>query len=87
MDNYISKNQLIKEIDLIPEKKHQELYELIHKFRISLNPSKHKINEIMEFAGSWSDISEEDFRDFSEDIEQRRQNSSSRRFSDENLFT
>jgi hypothetical protein len=87
MDNQISKNQLIEEISLIPESKHQELYDLIHKFRINLNQPKHKINEIMQFAGSWSDIPEEDFIDFCEEIEQRRQGSSSRRFTDETLFT
>jgi hypothetical protein len=43
--------------------------------------------EIMKFAGSWEDIPEEDFRNFCEEVEQRRQNSSSRRFSDETLFT
>lgn len=34
----------------------------------------------MEFAGSWLDISDEDFNDFGEEIEQRRQVSASRRF-------
>jgi hypothetical protein len=43
--------------------------------------------EIMKFAGIWEDIPEEDFRNFYEEVEQRRQNSSSRRFSDETLFT
>lgn len=71
MDNEIYKNQLIEEIDLIPENKHKELYYLIHKFRIGLNQPKHKINEIMQFAGSWSDMSEKDFSDFCEEIEQR----------------
>ena len=41
----------------------------------------------MKFAGSWSDMSEEDFRNFCEEVEQRRQTSSSRRFPDETLFT
>ena len=41
----------------------------------------------MQFAGSWSDMPEEDFSDFCEEIEQRRQATSSRRFSDETLFT
>jgi hypothetical protein len=87
MNNEISKNQLIEEIDLIPENKHKELYDLIHKFRVGLNQPKHKIDEIMQFAGSWSDMTEEDFSDFCEEIEQRRQATSSRRFDDETLFT
>ena len=43
--------------------------------------------EIMKFAGSWEELPEEDFRNFCEEVEQRRQNSSVRRFSDETLFT
>jgi hypothetical protein len=77
----------MQEIDLIPETKHKELYDLIHKFRIDLDRPQHKINNIMQFAGSWSDISEQDYSDFCEEIEQRRQISSSRRFLDETLFT
>ncbi|MGL4879486.1 MAG: hypothetical protein ACRC8K_00290 [Waterburya sp.] len=87
MNNEISKNQLIGEIDLIPENKHKELYDLIHEFRVGLNQPKHKIDEIMQFAGSWLDMPEEDFSDFCEEIEQRRQATSSRRFDDETLFT
>ncbi|MEY3918733.1 MAG: hypothetical protein RLZZ132_1069 [Bacteroidota bacterium] len=36
--------------------------------------------EIIKFAGIWEDIPEEDFRNFCEEVEQRRQNSLSRRF-------
>ncbi len=77
----INKNQIIAEINLIPEDKRKELYDLIHKFRVGLNQPKHKIDEIiMQFPGSWLDMPEEDFSDFCEEIEQRRQASSSRRF-------
>ncbi len=87
MDNQISKNQFLEEISLIPEDRHKELYDLIHTFRMGLNQSEHKINEIMQFAGSWADLPEEDFKNFCEEVEERRQTSSSRRFSDETLFT
>lgn len=77
---HTSQDQIIAEINLIPKDKHKELYDLIHKYRVDLEISKNNVNEIMEFAGSWSDIPEENFSDFSEEIEQRRQASSSRRF-------
>lgn len=83
----IDRNQIIEEINLIPEDKRQELYNLIHQFRISLERSHNNVDEIMQFAGSWSDMPEEDFSDFCEETEQRRQASSSRRFSDETLST
>jgi hypothetical protein len=34
----------------------------------------------MKFAGIWEDLPEEDFRNFCDEVEQRRQNSLSRRF-------
>ncbi|HAO10321.1 MAG TPA: hypothetical protein DCQ51_03855 [Planktothrix sp. UBA8407] len=70
------KNQIIEEINLIPEDKLIELYDLIHGFRLTLKPSENNVNEIMKFAGCWQDLSEEEFTDFSQEIEQRRQNSS-----------
>jgi hypothetical protein len=83
----IDRTKIIAEINLIPEDKRKELYNLIHEFRIGLERSHNNVDEIMQFAGSWSDIPEEDFSDFCEEIEQRRQASSSRRISDETLFT
>lgn len=86
MDYSTPKNQIIEEINLIPEDKLIELYDLIHGFRLTLKPSENNVNEIMKFAGCWQDLSEEEFTDFSQEIEQRRQNSSIRRFTDETLF-
>lgn len=85
MDNLISQNQIIEEINLIPDHRRKELYDLIHQFRISLERSEEEksINKIMQFAGSWLDNSEDSFKYFDKEIEQRRQTSSSRRFSDE----
>jgi len=40
----------------------------------------------MHFAGCWENMSDQDFTDFCQDIEQRRQTSSSRRFTDETLL-
>jgi hypothetical protein len=76
----IDRNQIIEEINLIPENKRQELYNLIHQFRISLERSHNNVDQIMQFAGNWSDLSEEEFSNFYQQIEQRRQASSSLRF-------
>lgn len=86
MDYSTPKDQIIEEINLIPEDKLIELYNLIHGFRLTLKLSENNVNEIMKFAGCWQDLSEEEFTDFSQEIEQRRQNSSIRRFADETLF-
>ncbi|VEP18060.1 conserved hypothetical protein [Hyella patelloides LEGE 07179] len=76
----IIQNKITEEINLIPEENRQELYELIRSFRTNLKQKKSDSDRIMEFAGSWLDISDEDFNDFGEEIEQRRQVSASRRF-------
>jgi hypothetical protein len=68
----IDRNQIIEEINLIPEDKRQELYNLIHQFRISLKRSHDNVDKIMQFAGNWSDLSEKEFSNFYEEIEQRR---------------
>jgi hypothetical protein len=83
------KEQLFQEIESTPENLLEETLNFLKSLKtqsLNLERSEHKINEIMKFAGSWSDIFEEDFADFCEEIEQRRQ-TSSRRFSDETLFT
>lgn len=75
----MSPEQIIEEINLIPEEKRQELYKLIRDFRIGLEESDSEANQIMQFAGSWLDITEEDFNNFCTEIEQRRQANSARR--------
>jgi hypothetical protein len=74
----ITQKQFVEEISLIPEENRQELYELIRNFRIGLKQDESRANKIMQFAGSWLNISEEDFNNFDEEIEQRRQASSRR---------
>lgn len=68
----IDQNQTIAEINLIPESKRKELYELIHEIRMGKERSHNNRDEIMQFVGSWSDMPEGDFKDFYEEIEQRR---------------
>ena len=75
----MSPEQIIEEINLIPEEKRQELYKLIRDFRIGLKESDSKANQIMQFAGSWLDIPEENFDNFCTEIEQRRQANLARR--------
>lgn len=57
--NPISKSQLIAEIDLIPEHKLEDLYQLINNFRISLNFEEDCVKKIMSFAGIWDNFTDE----------------------------
>lgn len=68
------RNKVLKEINLLPEEKLKEIYNLIHFFRLGLQKgkSKSKNKSIMNFAGIWQEMSEKDFNDFSHEVEMRR---------------
>ncbi len=57
------RTRLLSEINLIPEEKLEELYNFIHDFRVAVEASKGKPEKIMQFAGSWDDMSDETFAD------------------------
>ena len=72
-------NTLIKEIKQIPKDKLGE----VHKFIKSLNQNSKRHNsskkDLMSFAGSWKDISEEDFKNITKEIKRTRKNLFSRK--------
>ena len=72
MGESIIRDKVMEEIKLIPEHKLLEVYDFIHYFRIGLQKSKVNINQIMQFAGCWKDMSEDLFNDFLEEISKRR---------------
>lgn len=65
--------RLVDEIKLIPQDKLSELYDFIHFYRLGLNTAQNNIEEIMQFAGCWNDIPDEDFNRFLDDISNRRE--------------
>ncbi|MBD2138748.1 hypothetical protein H6F32_14430 [Anabaena sp. FACHB-1237] len=76
----------MKEINLIPEDKLEELYNFIHYWRLNVESSPGSIEQIMQFAGCWNDMSDEMFTNFSEEINTRRQQAFFERRSDETSF-
>ena len=70
------RRKLIEEIKQIPENQLEEIYHLVHSYRIEqgepkLDPEP-PTNKFMEFAGAWEDMPDEEFNDFLEEIRQRR---------------
>lgn len=70
MESSNIRTEVIKEINLIPEEKLAELYNFIHYFRLGVEVSISTFipsskddgtlqEKIMQFAGSWNDISYE----------------------------
>lgn len=72
------KHKVMQEIDLIPEDKLTDLYELIHYFRVGLEKSELK-KPTLAFAGCWQDMPDEMFNDFTAEIKQRRHQAFARR--------
>ena len=66
--------EILKEIELLPEEKLNEIYDFIHFFRIGLQRSKRKNKSIMDFAGIWKDLPGKNFNEFSKEIKMRRRN-------------
>ncbi|HLO88106.1 MAG TPA: hypothetical protein VK203_24305 [Nostocaceae cyanobacterium] len=83
MDSLNLRTKLITEINLVPQDKLEELYNLIHYFRLGVEVSKAQTNPTMKFAGCWDDMSDEVFANFNAEINARRQEAFLGRRSDE----
>lgn len=83
MEELVIRDKVMEEIKFIPEHKLSEVYDFIHYFRVGLQKSKVNIDQIMQFAGCWNDMSEGVFNNFSEETRQRRSQAFARRRNDE----
>lgn len=70
MESSNIRTEVIKEINLIPEEKLTQLYNLIHYFRLGVENKIETVisrtedddkrrEKIMQYAGSWNDMSDE----------------------------
>ncbi|NIM10794.1 MAG: hypothetical protein GTO45_02305 [Candidatus Aminicenantes bacterium] len=67
------RTRVINEIEFVPDEQLVPLYVFIHYFRLGLEKEQEAGGEdIMEFAGCWKDMADEDFQEFLAEIEQRR---------------
>ena len=65
-------SQVIEEIRLVPKDRLREIYNFIHFFRLGLEKSQDSTEDIMQFAGCWQDMKDEDFEQFSQEMTDRR---------------
>lgn len=65
-------SDVIEEIRLVPKDRLPELYNFIHFFRLGLERVRDDAEDIMQFAGCWQDMTDEEFEDFSQEIAERR---------------
>ncbi|MFZ0546514.1 MAG: hypothetical protein WAM60_13800 [Candidatus Promineifilaceae bacterium] len=70
------RKKIIDEIEQIPENKLDEVYHLVHSYRVEqeTEPTSEPLGKsIMRYAGAWKDMPDEDFSEFLEEIRIRRQ--------------
>ncbi len=79
------RDKLIEEIGLIPDTQLEEIYNIIHNFRLSSEKRQNILENTLKFAGSWNDLTDEEFRDLSDEISLRRQQSFRQRRDNERI--
>ena len=73
MTNETLRNRILEEIQRIPETKLEEVYDFLHYFRVGLgSPETSPVSSVLPFAGAWSDMDESTFKEFEEEIQDRR---------------
>lgn len=69
MNNADLRAKVQQEIEQVPDEKLVELYHLVQSFRQSGEPT---LSNTMSFAGCWSDLPEEVYNEFLDDLSDRR---------------
>jgi len=67
------RTKVLAEIQQVPEDKLMELYELIHSFRSIADDTSNDAKAILQFAGCWSDMLDETYTEFVDEMANRRQ--------------
>ena len=83
MNSSEAKDKILKEIELIPDARLAEIYDFIHFFRLGLETTRDSGTSLMRFAGSWQDMPDDVFDEFSREIAARRERAFSGRRSRE----
>jgi len=78
-----TKKKVIEELEKIPQDKLPGLYDLIHQYRLGLEPGEGQRTQILQLAGSWNEMTDEDFTTFLEEIAERRSTAFDHRRTDE----
>ena len=68
------REKLFDEIAKIPDEKVPEIFDFLYYFRLGLGIKLSNPQKILKLAGSWKDMSEDDFDDFLNDVTTRRKN-------------
>ena len=77
------RKRILEEIEQIPENKLKEVYRLVHNYRIEQEETESDTEpftkSVMQYAGAWKDMPDEEFNEFLEEIRTRRRKAFSSR--------
>ena len=68
----VTKQTILEELDRVPEHKLEEVYSYLQSVTQSTALSEEHRNEILSYAGAFSDMSDEEFKEFSQDLKSMR---------------
>ncbi|MEG3439165.1 hypothetical protein V0288_18710 [Pannus brasiliensis CCIBt3594] len=80
------RNELLEEIRLLPDTELERIYQMIHQLRLSVEKPQANVQNTLKFAGSWNDLTEEEFNGFAEEIMSRRQRAFTERRNHETIL-
>lgn len=72
MEQLQIRGKVIAELRGIPNEKMEKIYEYIRLLRIEPQNSRTNVDKIMEFAGFWSDMPDNAFANFIQEVKDRR---------------
>ena len=67
-----TQERVFQEIRLIPENKLDDVYAILHYFRLGLEAAQSKPTSVMQYAGCWQDMPAEVFAEFTREVVNRR---------------
>ena len=73
------RTKVLEEIQHVPEDRLIELYGLVHSFRLGSTSVSTPPQNIMQFAGCWSDLPNETYTEWLDEVSLRRQQAFSQR--------
>ena len=88
MNPAILRQKFIEQIQRLSDEKLNELYEIIHFFRIDAEHAEpYSKDNVMRFAGCWDDMSDSEFNTWLNEISERRLTAFSGRVQRETLIS
>jgi len=72
MEQLQIREKVIEELRSIPDEKMEKVYEFIRYLRTEPQNSKINVDKIMGFAGCWSDMPDNTFSNFIQEVKDRR---------------